>query len=280
MTITAKTRLLGVMGWPVGHSRSPVMHAAAIAKAGLDYAYVAFPVRPERVGEAVLGLRALGFRGCNVTLPHKEAVVPFMDELTPIASRAGVVNTIIVEDDGRLIGHNTDVAGALDAVEQDTGVRAAGRHVVVLGGGGAARAAVCGAGERGASRVTIVNRTVEKVQRIAEEFRVRYPRTTFAVPAAVDADAVSDAAIVIQATSLGMKPGDALPMDPALLPRDAVALEAVYVPLETEWLKACRARGMRTVDGLAMLVAQGALSFEMWTNVSADRAAMRAAIVS
>lgn len=278
MPITAKTRLLGVMGWPVGHSRSPLMHAAAIAKAGIDYAYVAFPVRPENVVEAVRGLRALGFRGCNVTIPHKEAVVACIDELTPTAQRAGAVNTIVVEDDGRLVGHNTDVAGAMDAVQQETGAVAEGRHVLVLGGGGAARAAACGAAERRASKVTIVNRTVEKAQRIADEFAARFPETKFRATSEIRAHNLADVAIVLQVTSLGMKPGDPLPVDPALLPADCVALEAVYAPLETEWLKACRARGLRTVDGLAMLVAQGALSFEMWTGVPADRAAMRAAI--
>jgi len=277
--ITAKTRLLGVMGWPVEHSKSPLMQGAALRAAGLDYAYVAMPVTPDRVEEAVRGLRALGFRGCNVTIPHKVSVLKEMDELTETAAGVGAVNTIRIEEDGRLTGHNTDADGALDAVEQETGVSAEDAHVVVIGAGGAARGSVYGAAKRGAAKITLVNRTKSRAEELTAEMQRHFPSIEFHVPQSVEADTLSDARIVLQMTSLGMKDGHPLPIDPALLPADCVALEAVYAPLQTRWKTACEERGIRTIDGLAMLVAQGALSFEYWTGVAPDREVMRRALM-
>jgi shikimate dehydrogenase len=269
--ITGRTRLLGVMGWPVEHSRSPAMHSAAIAAAGLDYAYVPLPVPPGRLHEAVRGLRALGFRGCNVTIPHKVAVAGMMDELTPAAKGIGAVNTILVQEpDGRLIGDNTDCEGAFDAIEDRLGVTPAGAE--------AAMACAWGAAARGARTVRLLNRTREKAEEIARSMAAQHPGCRFDVVGPDDRSAIAASNIVLQMTSLGMKPQDPLPLDPALLGPDAVVLEAVYSPLETAWLRACRERGLRAVDGLAMLVGQGALSFEKWTGARADRNAMVAAL--
>ncbi len=278
--INGETRLLGVMGWPVSHSRSPVMHAAAIQSAGLNYAYVPVSVHPDRVAEAVNGLRALGFRGCNVTIPHKTAIIPFMDELTPTAKGAGAVNTIVIEDDGRMVGDNTDVAGAYDAILAEKGANVEGGHVIVVGAGGAARACAWGGGDRGAARVTIVNRTVEKAVALAEEFGPVFPGTAYEAARTTTPELLANATVVLQMTSLGMKPGDSLPFDPQHLSPSAVVLEAVYAPLETELLAECRHRRISTVDGLSMLVAQGALSLEKWTGVEVDRLAMRTALLT
>ncbi|MBX3730314.1 MAG: shikimate dehydrogenase [Candidatus Sumerlaeia bacterium] len=278
--ITGKTGVLGVIGWPVAHSRSPQMQAAAIAAAGLDLAYVALPVEPARVGDAVRGLRALGFRGCNVTIPHKVAVIEYLDELTPAARGIGAVNTIEVRSDGRLVGHNTDADGGLAAVAFETGADAGGADVLVLGAGGAARAVAWGAAARGARRVTFVNRTRGKADALVADLATAHPRTDFRVLESPVAADLATVGIVFQMTSLGMKPDDPLPLDPALLPAGAAGLEAVYSPLETPWLRACRARGLRIADGLTMLVGQGALAFEIWTGQTADREAMRRALVT
>lgn len=277
--ITGKTRLLGVIGWPVEHTRSPGMQAAAIEAAEVDFTYVPLPVAPERVGEAVRGLRALGFRGVNVTVPHKQAVIPFLDTLSPTAQGIGAVNTIVVEEDGTLRGENTDADGALHALEEETGTNVRGASVAVIGAGGAGRAAAFGAAQRGAARVVLLNRTADRARVIAEDLRKVFPQTRVDVPEAPTRETLADCSIFLQMTSLGMKPGDALPLDPALMPAEAVGLEAVYAPLETPWRKGCQARGMRIVDGLAMLVAQGARSFELWTGRPADTAAMRRALM-
>lgn len=276
--ISGTTRLLGVIGWPVEHSRSPRMQNAALRAAGLDYAYVPLAVPPDRVGEAVRGLRALGFRGANVTIPHKIAVMEHLDELTPAARGIGAVNTITVEPDGRLLGDNTDCDGAMEAVEEAFGVTARGEEVIVIGAGGAARATAWGAAARGARRVTLVNRTLERAEALARSLALHHPGTEFRVIAAPTSEQLRGARLIFQMTSLGMKPGDPLPLDPALLPREAIALEAVYSPLQTAWMQRCRDRGIRVVDGLAMLVAQGARSFQIWTGQPADRAAMRQAL--
>ncbi len=276
--ITGTTQLLGVMGWPVSHSRSPLMQAAAIRSAGLDYAYVPLPVHPDRLQEAVSGLRALGFRGCNVTIPHKAAVAGLMDELTPAAHGIGAVNTILVGDDGRLVGDNTDCEGAFDAIEDETGLSPRGLEVLVIGAGGAAMACAWGAAARGARVVRLLNRTRAKAEEVARAMAIQHPGCQFEVVASTDRDRIAACGIVLQMTSLGMNPGDVLPLDPEMLASGAVVLEAVYSPLETPWLHGCRERGLRAVDGLAMLVGQGALAFERWTGVRADRRAMKAAI--
>jgi len=276
--ISGKTKLLGVMGWPVEHTRSPAMHAAAIEAAGLDYAYVPLPVPPGRLHDAVRGLRALGFRGCNVTIPHKVAVAGMMDELTPAAKAIGAVNTILVEEDGRIIGDNTDCEGVFDAIWERFGVSAKDSDVLITGAGGAAMACAWGAGHRGARVVRLLNRTRSKAEEIALSMTVQHPDCQFEVVEIGDVEAIANSTIVLQMTSLGMRTGDPLPVDPALLNAEAVVLEAVYSPVETPWLRGCRERGLRAADGLSMLMGQGALSFERWTGVKADRSAMVGAL--
>lgn len=277
--ITGKTKLLGVIGWPVEHTRSPGMQAAAIESAGLNYTYVPLAVHPDRVGEAVHGLRALGFRGVNVTIPHKQAVIPFLDELSPVARAIGAVNTITVESDGRIVGDNTDADGALIALEEETGISVQGAEVAVIGAGGAGRAAAFGAAARGAARLVLLNRSRERAQEVAGDIRRAFPKATVEVPASAGEAGLERCRVFLQMTSLGMKEGDPLPLDPQLVPPEAVGLEAVYAPLETPWRQACLERGCRIVDGLAMLVGQGARAFEIWTGKPADRDAMRKALM-
>lgn len=273
--ITGKTRLLGVMGDPVSHSKSPEMHAAALEEAGLDVAYVPLPVKAERLEEAVRGLRALGFVGCNVTLPHKEGVAKLMDELTPEARLAGTVNTIRIEENGRLFGHNTDVVGAVNALTGQ-GANFQGAEVLILGAGGAARGSAIGAALAGASRITFLNRNLDRARRLAAEFKElnEIAHCEFQVvesPAVIDFEKVG---IVLQMTSLGMREDDPMPLSPEVLTSDTFILEAVYSPPVTKFLNKSLSLGLPSVDGFHMLIEQGAASFEFWFGKSPSRERM------
>jgi shikimate dehydrogenase len=263
--ITATTRLAGVIGWPVSHSRSPQMHNAAYEALGLDWAYVALPVEPPRLADAVGGLAALGFAGANVTIPHKQAVAALCDVLSPKAERAGSVNTVTVGDDGSLRGETTDGAGLLDAIG-----RIPDGPALVLGGGGAARAAVAALVEAGLD-VLISTRRDDAASGLAEQLGGRVeswpPRTL--------------ASLIVNATPVGQS-GDAaeLPLDEALLDRAEVVCDLAYRGdgVETGLIGAARRRGLRTADGLDVLVAQGARSFRIFTGVEAPIDVMRAAV--
>ena len=170
-TITGRTRLLAVIGWPIDHSMSPVMQAAAIAAANLDLAYVALPVAPDRLPEALAGLTALGFLGANVTIPHKEAVARLLAELTPQARAAGAVNTIKVTENGTLLGHNTDIGGIVEALSSELGAELTGRHVTIVGCGGAGRAAAFAAAGEGAASLLLTNRDPRRAQPLRQRLR-------------------------------------------------------------------------------------------------------------
>jgi shikimate dehydrogenase len=274
------TRVYGVLGWPVAHSRSPAMQNAAFAAAGIDATYVRFPVAPDALGDAIRGLRALGVAGANVTVPHKSAVIAHLDALDESARAVGAVNTLTIADDGTLRGANTDVGGLVRALVE-AGAALAGARALVLGAGGAARAAV--AGLRGAgAHVTVAARRVE------EGARLGAPTLDLADRGAL-ADALAMADVVVQATSATMHGGptrggdaaaqafvDALPL--AALRRGALVTDLVYAPRDTLLLREARAHGARTLDGLAMLLHQGALAFELWTGIPAPVGAMRAAL--
>jgi shikimate dehydrogenase len=270
--ITGATRVAGVIGDPVRHSLSPVLHNAAFAAAGLDWVYVAFEVAEGEVPAALAGMRSLGLAGLNVTMPHKQAVADAVDWLSPEAQALDAVNTVVAHD-GRLIGHNTDGAGLIDSLRLDAGVDPAGRRCVVLGAGGAGRAVVRALAEAGAAEVLVVNRTAATGERAA------------ALAGAVgrlgpELD-VASADIVVNATPVGMGADEALPCDPAVLGGTGqVVVDLIYDPLETAWLAAARARGAHTVGGLGMLVYQAAHAFTLWTGVDAPVAAMRAAVES
>lgn len=257
-------KLAGVMGWPVAHSRSPRLHGHWIAELGLQGAYVPLPVPPERVGEAVRGLRALGFEGCNVTIPHKLAVMEHLDEIDPVARLIGAVNTIIVTQDGRLIGRNTDAEGWL------TGLRAAqpawradAGPAVVLGAGGAARAVTAALAGACAPAIRIVNRTRDKAEALAACLGPMATAHDWSEREAL----LKDATLLVNTTSQGMHGKPALEITLDQLPRTAVVSDVVYTPLETALLAAARARGNPTADGLGMLLNQARPAFAAWFGV-------------
>jgi shikimate dehydrogenase len=277
VTIRGTTRLLGVIGWPVAHSRSPLMQNAAIAAAGLDLAYVALPVPPQALAEALAGLRALGFLGANLTIPHKEAAMPYLAEATQEAQLAGAANTIRVEADGRLAGHNTDIEG-ITALLRIAGAELAGRRVLVLGCGGAGRAAAAACAREGAADVALLNRTRDRAEALAAAMAAAAPQVRWR-PGSLDeiAREAPRAEVVLHMSSAGMKgtPPLALPwsaMDPS-----AVVFDAVYGVPATLASEAA-SRGFRAVGGLEMLLHQGAAAFRWWTGVEPDVGAMREAL--
>lgn len=271
-------RTFGILGHPIAHSRSPAMHAAAHRETGLDAEYVPFDVRPEDLAEAVSGLRRLGVAGLNVTVPHKEAIVALLDEVSDEARTLGAVNTIVV-DDGRWRGENTDARGLAKAIEA-MGVDLGGANAVVLGAGGAGRAAVAAVASLGAKAIHVANRTPSRAQGLAA------PEGCAISVSDLDrgtlAPRLREAAILVQATSAGMQgidaPGwpDSIAIE-AMRP-SALVVDLVYAPRPTELLKRAAARGLSTMDGLEMLLQQGALAFERWTGRKAPLDAMRRAL--
>lgn len=261
--ISGKARIAGVMGWPVAHSRSPRLHNYWLARYGIDGAYVPLAVRPENLESAVRGLPALGFAGANLTIPHKEAVLPFLDEIDPAAARMGAVNTIVVRD-GRLSGRNTDGFGFLENLKAGApSWRAASGPAVVIGAGGAAKAIAWALIDAGVPHLRVVNRTMERAQTLAA---VLGPAAT-AVSWDERAAALADAALVVNASALGMTGQPPLELDLSALPQSAVVNDIVYVPLETALLTAARARGHLVVDGIGMLLHQGRPGFQAWYGI-------------
>ncbi len=280
--INGKTRLLGVLGWPVEHTRSPVMHNAALLRAEINAVYLPLPVRPEHLPAALAGMRAMQFIGGSVTIPHKEATAPLMDHLTDIAAAIGAVNTVRVEPDGRLTGHNTDGEGAVRALAED-GTDVRGRHVVIAGAGGAARGTAAGCALAGAGAITILNRTPARAEKLVQELS-----SSSALPRSIRWEAGGldhpvdwpEVAAFLQMSSAGMDGDRTVPVDTAILPPQCHVLEAVYSPLETPLLEQARARGLRVTDGLAMLLEQGAAAFEFWLGRTPDRRVMREALTA
>jgi shikimate dehydrogenase len=277
--IGGATRLVGIIGDPVTHSLSPAIHNAAFAALGLDLTYVPLPVSADRVGEAVAGLRALGFRGANVTMPHKAAVLPFLDEVSSDARLIDAVNTIVV-DDGRLIGHTTDGEGFTRALREVEPGGAAGWSVLLLGAGGAARAVALALADERIGSLTVADRTPAAADRLVERLRPRLGGVEVRVVSLgqLAAPDVHDASLIVNATPLGTTESLKLPsvlVD--TLRRGHVVFDLVYGKRPTNLLIEARVHGSRTVDGLSMLVWQAAGSFELWTGRPAPLDVMRSA---
>ena len=256
--------LAGVMGWPVAHTRSPAIHNHWIAHHGLEGAYVQLPVHPDRLEAAIRGLPALGFAGCNVTVPHKVSAMQFMDELHPAARRIAAINTIVVQPDGRLLGMNNDGAGYIQSLrDADATWRGDTGPALVLGAGGAARAIVVALLDEGVPELRLTNRTLERAQALAEAFGDRVK----VVPWAERNEAMAGVSLLVNTTTQGMH-GQA-PLDVALdaLPAAAMVSDAIYIPMETPLLAQARLRGHRTVNGLGMLLNQARPAFQAWFGV-------------
>lgn len=278
MMFTGRTQNLGVMGWPVAHSLSPVLQQAAIAAAGLDYAYIALPVRPEDLHAAVTGLRALQFRGWNVTIPHKQAIMAELDAIDAAAQAIGAVNTV-VNDQGRLVGYNTDYVGCIMGLTAQ-GFSVQGKKAVLLGGGGAARAIIWGLLEQGAASVVVGARNAAKIAPLAVDFGRFGHIETMDWQSEAFQRALGQADLLINATPLGMAPHiDAMPpVDWANVQAEAFVYDIIYTPEETMFLRTAREHAHRTLNGEAMLAGQGAAAFHYWTGIEPDLSVMQRAL--
>ena len=256
--------IAGLLGWPVAHSRSPVIHNHWLAQYGIPGRYVLFPVPPEKLEAAVRGIATLGLRGCNVTTPHKQAIFPLLDRVDDLARTIGAVNTVVVESDGSLTGFNNDGNGFIQSLRDaaprwrpDSG------PVLVLGAGGAARAVVASLAAQGAREIRVANRTIEKAHEIAHAVgpAVRVVRWDDRN------DAMEGVAMLANATSCGSPGKPELDASLANLPRDTVVGDLIYVPPETTLLAHARARGNVTVNGLGLLLNQARPAFKAWFGV-------------
>jgi shikimate dehydrogenase len=270
VSIDGHTRVAGIIGWPVEHSLSPAMHNAAFDALGLNWVYVAFPVAPDRVGEALTGLAAAGCAGLNVTIPHKQAVIPFCSATSAAVDDIGAANTLIPDGKGGFRADNTDAAGFLRALDAKAGKGLDGGQALVIGAGGAARAVAWALRSRGV-RLLVSNRTDEKAAALG-------PTVPFS--ASTLDDACSSVDLVVNCTSLGLD-GDDVPAD---LPLDGlrsgqIVADIVYRPGGTPWLAAAARRGAVTVDGLGMLLHQGADAFAQWTGAEPPIGVMERALI-
>lgn len=283
--LSATTRIVAVIGDPIAHSRSPLMHNAAFAALGLDFAYGAFRVRPDDVGAAVAAVRALGLAGLNVTIPHKQAVIPHLDVLSPVARLTGAVNTI-VNRDGVLHGDNTDVPGLSRALDE-AGLAPRARTAIVLGAGGSARAAVVALAKR-TRTVVIAARRVAQAQALRDAIAPGVRARLVALPLGDFGDArdravaahLGAAAVVVNTTPVGMHGEEFLPFAFAATPPGCLFYDLVYTERVTPFLAAAQRARRRGVNGLGMLLHQGAVAFEHWTGATAPVEVMRRALRS
>ncbi|MGB8275560.1 MAG: shikimate dehydrogenase [Alphaproteobacteria bacterium] len=267
MTISGKAKVAGVIGWPVGHSLSPRLHDYWLRRYGIDGAFIPMPVSPNDLADVLRVLPKIGICGVNVTVPHKEAALALMDDLDPQARAIGAVNTVIVRADGSLEGRNTDAFGFLENLLHGApNWHAVRKPATVVGAGGAARAVCVALLEAGVPQVYVVNRTFERAEEMGRELGER----VIAVPWKSHAQAIERSALLVNATTLGMKGQPEIDLDLSRLPRETVVTDVVYTPLETPLLKFARARGNTTVDGLGMLIHQARPGFESWFGVAPE----------
>jgi shikimate dehydrogenase len=271
------TVLYGVIGDPIRHSKSPIMLNRAFREKGINGAYAAFHVTPGQLEQAIAGVRGLGFKGLNVTIPHKIEVMAYLDEISEGARAAGAVNTIVNEN-GKLIGYNTDGIGYVRSLKEEAESDLSGKTIVVLGAGGAARGILWALAQEKPAAVLLANRTESKSAELAASFSSDYRISS--IPWSDLREACSTADVVINTTSVGMAPNvDALPIDASWLKPRSVASDLIYNPLKTAFLQQAEQLGCRIHGGLGMFIYQGAYAFEYWTGQRAPVDAMRAAVL-
>jgi len=276
ITINSTTKLTGVFGYPVEHSLSPAMHNAAFSHLKLNYLYLPFLVHPDNLEEAVRSIVALGMEGVNITIPHKQTVIPYLDEISQEAELIEAVNTIKRVDD-RLVGYNTDGKGFISSLEEELGVIPKGKSILIVGAGGVARAVAIQSALEGASKVAIANRTEEKAKNLARYIEDNIKGcSTEALSISELKDAILNADILINATPVGMisYPVKRL-IETEWLNEDLIVCDLVYNPRQTQLLREAKEKGARTLEGLGMLIFQGSLAFKIWTGREAPLSIMR-----
>ena len=272
---------VGIFGWPVAHSKSPQMHESAARALGIELQYERFEVAPDDLADSVRRKHEAAIDGYNLTVPHKEAIMTLIDEVAPAAQAIGAVNTVVGAD-GRYVGHNTDAPGLVRSLEE-AGVQVGNARVVVLGAGGAARAAVVGLSHAGAGEITVLSRRPEQSEALSHSLGAHVECNLDAAPLSEASRCFETATLLVQATSatLESNPGAlefaaSLPIE--ALPAEAIVVDMVYEPLKTSVLSRAEDRGLTIVDGLGMLLHQGAIAFEMWTGFEPPLDVMRSAL--
>lgn len=275
MTLTAKAKIAGIIGWPVSHSRSPILHNHWLDRHGIDGAYIPLPVHPDQLGQAIRALPAFNFRGANVTIPYKQEVMAYLDEIDPKAKRLQSVNTLVVRDDGTIWGTSTDGQGFIDSLlSQYPMFNFTAKPVTILGAGGAARAIIAALLDQGVPEIRVVNRTIERIAEIQGDLDDRR-----ILPANKAEAALDGAGLLINSTALGMTGQSPLELDLTQLPPDALVADIVYAPLETDLLVRAKARGNPVLGGIGMLLYQARAGFNYWFGTMPEVTAETARIV-
>lgn len=281
MGVKATTNIYGIFGHPVKHSLSPDMHNSAFSELGLNSVYVAFDIEPENIGEATNAIRAMGIKGINITIPHKQTIIPFLDEVSPDATLTGAVNTVKNEE-GKLLGFNTDVGGFLRAIREDLDFSPEDNTLFLIGAGGAARAVLSAFCMNGGAIVYIADILKDKAIELADQFKSNFENIKIETIAMEDKDIVSEkfseADILVNASPAGMDGVGSHDIPLASLKKSAVVYDLVYKPQNTKLLTDARELGHKASGGLTMLLYQGAESFEIWTGETAPVAVMKKAL--
>ncbi|OGP29424.1 MAG: shikimate dehydrogenase [Deltaproteobacteria bacterium GWB2_42_7] len=279
MNITSKTKTLGIFGYPISHTLSPAMHNAVIKALGLDMVYLPFEVKPSNLKEAINGIKSLGIIGVNITIPHKESVIRFLDDISEEARLVGAVNTIVYKD-RKLVGYNTDGSGYMASLKEELGFNPKSKRIIIIGAGGAARGILAALATQKPKSITVANRTLSRAVSLIKTFKGKFRDTRFE---AIDLDnnmlkmSFNSVDLLINTTSVGMKQSKALKIPLETLPKIAIVSDIIYNPLETLLLKKAKKIGLTTHGGLGMLVHQGARSFKLWTGMDAPMNVMRKA---
>lgn len=281
MKAKSTTKIYGIFGHPIQHSLSPVMHNNAFRELDLDCVYVAFDIPPEKIVDAISAIRALGISGINVTIPHKETIIKYLDEISPDAMLVGAVNTIsnIV---GKLVGFNTDIGGFLRALKEELDFTPEGNKAFLIGAGGASRAVIVALCRNYISKIVLINRTLSKAEELSEEFSEHFSKVDFKAVELSNEDSVREnivgSDIVINASSAGMKGKNPLNLPLHLLPKHAGVYDLVYDPTDTPLVLDAKSLGLRAFPGHSMLLYQGVEAFELWTGLSAPVDVMKKAL--
>lgn len=277
--VTGKTKCVGILGWPVEHSMSPSMQNAAFAASSLDYTYIPLPAHPDQLAAAIEGLKALGFVGANVTIPHKIAVIPFIDVLDKSAEMVGAVNTILIKDN-KLYGYNTDAIGFIQPLLKK-GSLLSEKKIVLLGAGGAARAVVWGLIEQGVSEFAIGVRNPEKARELVDVFSSLVAIKAYSWSSVEFNNELKNCDVLVNSTPIGMYPHieDEPQINWSLLKRGIIVYDLIYTPEKTRFLQQAEALGHLIINGSGMLVEQGAAAFSLWTGLPAPIDVMYAELI-
>ncbi len=272
--INADTKILGLIGYPLGHTISPLLHNYSLNENNLNYIYLPFPVENDKLADAITGFKAINFRGLNVTIPHKESVIPLLDNIDPIAKKIGAVNTIL-NDKGILTGYNTDVTGLIRMIEEDGNFNIKGKTAMLIGAGGAARAAGIALLEEGISELYLLNRTASKAENLTAEWKEHYPLASIYY-GSLNPDSyksyIDSVELLIDTTPRGMEPNVDVPpvITTEYLHSNMLVVDLVYNPKETTLIKAAKSAHADYLNGMGMLLYQGIDSFKIWTGIDID----------